>query len=343
MKISTFGQDAQGHEAKLYTIKNSQGTSATLCNFGARLMSLLHANRDGELVDVVLGFDTLEEYQTRSGYLGATCGRFSNRIAGASFQLNGVTYQLFANNGKNSLHGGKIGFDKKFWDVETPDDQTVTFTYLSVDGEEGYPGNLKVSVTYHLNDQDELSLLYKAQTDADTVINLTNHSYFNLAGEGTILDHLLTIKGHYVLEASEDLIPTGDMTPVADSPYDLLQPTRLGDCLSKTGQNKMFDRANGFDINYVLDAGCMREVAELSCPSSGRRMRVYTDQPGIQVYSGQGLKSPGRHGKPQEAYSGIALETQHFPDSVHHPHFPTTVLKAGETFSSQTIYRLETM
>lgn len=342
MNVEHFGTDSQGREAVLITLSNGRGLSATLTNFGARLVKILCPDRNGELADVCLGFDSLGDYQTRSGYLGATVGRWANRIAGAGFELNGKTYRLYPNNGKNTLHGGKEGFDKKFWDYELQGESRVIFRTVSPDGEEGFPGRLEVKVTFELREDGGLEILYEAASDQDTVVNLTNHAYFNLAGAGTIHDHLLQVDGGRVLSATPDLIPTGEFLPVEGTPYDLRSPRRVGDCLKMHGINGMFDSAKGFDIDYILDGTGMRGAAVLSDPGSGRVMRVVTDQPGIQVYSGQGLSGSAKNGGTYQPYSGIALETQHHPDSVHHPHLPTTVLKAGETFRSRTAYIFET-
>ena len=339
MNYQVLGRSESGQEAVLLTIQNNCGLSVTLCNFGARLIAIHAPDRDGKPADVCLGFDTLEDYQTRSGYLGATIGRWGNRIGGASFELNGKTYSLYANNGKNTLHGGKVGFDKKFWDYEVLGRDSVRFTYVSPDMEEGFPGTLKTEVTYSVEDDGSLVIDYRAVSDQDTVVNLTNHVYFNLAGKGTVHDHLLFVDADFVTGVKEDLIPDGVFIPVDNTPYDLRTPRMIGDSLEMTGISPMFDNAKGYDINYVLKGSGLREVAVLSHPASGRELRVLTDQPGVQVYSGQGLKGAAKNGAAYKPYSGIALETQHLPDSVHHPHFPTTVLKKGEEYKSRTVYR----
>ena len=337
METKTLGIDPQGREAVLLTIRNRNGMSVVLSNFGARLISIFCPDRDGKLTDVCLGFDTLEDYRTRSGYLGATVGRWGNRIANSSFELGGVKYNLFPNNGKNSLHGGKEGFDKKFWAYSQPGPDKLVFEYVSPDGEEGYPGELRTTVTFTLSDEGGLAIDYEARSDKDTVVNLTNHAYFNLGGEGTIKDHLLQIHAQAITGTTPDLIPTGELNPVEGTPYDVRSEKRIGDCLDMKG-NAMFDGAKGFDMNYVLDGSGLREAAILYDPLTGRQMRVLTDQPGIQIYSGQGLKGSAKNGAMLEPFSGIAMETQHFPDSVHQPHFPSTVLKAGEVYRTTTIY-----
>jgi aldose 1-epimerase len=339
--IRHFGRDDSGSEAVLITLRNQGGMSVTFSNYGARLVSIICPDREGNPADVCLGFDSLHDYQTRSGYLGATIGRFANRIGGAVFELNGQIYPLYPNNGKNTLHGGKAGFDRKFWEYEAKGNGAVIFRCISADGEEGFPGKMDVQVTFTLQDNSALRIDYEAVSDRDTVLNLTNHAYFNLAGKGTVHGHYLQIHSDYVLKASEDLIPTGELQPVSDTPYDLRGGKTIGDCLAMKGQNPMFDGACGFDIDYILPGEGLREAAVLWEPVSGRLMRVITDQPGIQVYSGQGLSGVAKNGGVFEPYSGIALETQHHPDSVHHPHLPSTVLKAGEVFRSSTIYAFE--
>lgn len=338
MDIRHFGIDETGREAVLVTLKNQQGMTVTLTNFGARLVSIICPDKEGKLADVCLGFDTLTDYQTRSGYLGATIGRWANRIAGASFELDGKVYSLYANNGANTLHGGKEGFDKKFWEYHTNEQNQVIFRYTSPDGEEGFPGTVQTSVTFTLGEDGSLSISYAAQTDRDTVINLTNHAYFNLAGSGTVHDHLLKVNAESVAQAAEDLIPDGKLLPVEGTPFDLRNPARIGDRLSMQGVNAMFDSAKGYDIDFVLSGSGFQEAAVLKDPMSGRVMRVMTDQPGIQVYSGQGLNGPAKNGVVYGPFSGIALETQHHPDSVHHAHFPSTVLLSGQVFRSKTVY-----
>ncbi|NLW20612.1 MAG: galactose mutarotase [Clostridiales bacterium] len=334
-----LGKDDQDREAVLIHLQNNKGLRVTLTNFGARLVSILVPDREGQTVDVCLGYDSLRDYQTKPGYLGATIGRWGNRIAGASFTLNGQVYTLYANDGGNTLHGGREGFDQKFWTYDMEGEQAVTFSYTSPHGEEGFPGELHTQVRFEVFDDGRLSITYRADTDRDTVVNLTNHAYFNLAGGGTIHEHLLQVQANSVAEVREDLIPTGNLVPVSGTPYDLRQPTRLGERLAMRGQNAMFDSAQGFDIDYVLLGEGFRQVAVLSDPASGRVMRVMTDQPGLQVYSGQGLQGPAKGGVVYQPYSGIALETQHHPDSPNHPNFPSTLLRAGLTYNSTTVYQ----
>lgn len=343
MEVRHFGKDAQGREAVLITLENSLGMKVTLTNFGARLVDIVCPDRQGVPADVCLGFDSLEKYGTRSGYLGATIGRWANRIGGASFELGGKTYPLYANNGNNTLHGGKEGFDKKFWDYERLGKNDVLLRYVSPDMEEGFPGELDTRVRFTLEEDGGLDIRYLAVSSKDTVVNLTNHAYFNLAGAGTVHDHLLQVHADKVTSTDSNLIPDGGFLPVLNTPYNLRSPRSIADSLKMAGISSMFDAAGGYDVNYVLSGSGFREVAVLSHPVSGRQLTVWTDQPGIQVYSGQGLSGPAKNGAAYEPFSGIALETQHFPDSVHHLHFPTTVLKAGEAFESRTAYRFGLM
>jgi len=312
-----------------------------LTDYGARLVSIFCPDRKGQLQDVCLGFGSLEEYRTLNGFMGATIGRWANRIADASFEHKGKTWHLNANEGRNILHGGKEGFHNKFWEYHILSDTRVVFSYVSNDGEEGFPGRLETKVAFTLNEVNGIAIDYEATSDKDTIINLTNHAYFNLAGSGTIHDHLLFINSGRILEAGPGLIPTGAFLPVEGTPYDLRIPRRIGDSLKMYGVTEMFDAAKGFDVDYILPGESLREAAVLSDPASGRLMRVITDQPGIQVYSGQGLSGKTvSHGHLQP-YSGIALETQHHPDSVHHPHLPSTLLQAKEVFRSRTVYAFE--
>lgn len=340
MEIRTVETDDQGRNLDFITLSSKAGLRAVVSNYGAHLISLLVPGKDGQPIDVCLGYDDLSGYRRHRGYLGATVGRYCNRIGGAAFTLNGNEYALYPNDGANTLHGGLEGFDKKTWDYEVSEScDSATFRYRSPDGEEGFPGDLDVKVTYSLEEPGALKIMYSARSDQDTVINLTNHSYFNLAGSGNIGKHTLLVQAESVTATTPDLIPTGVLLPVKDTPYDLRTARLLADALDDRGRNSMFDGANGFDINYVLDGEGLREAAVLALPDAGLRMRVITDQPGIQVYSGQGLNNPGRGGAIYGPYSGIALETQHLPDSVHHAHFSDTSLKAGDVFHSTTIYQ----
>ena len=317
-----------------YTLTNNKGVEVSITNYGCAITSILAPDRNGVFADVVLGYDTLDEYMKNPSYLGALIGRFANRIAAGRFSLNGVEYQLAQNNGANHLHGGVKGFDKRVWKVsETTSD--LHLEYFSPDGEENYPGNLNVVVDYSLNDENEFRIEYRATTDKDTIVNLTNHSYFNLGGHGrgTILDHELMLEADSFTPVSEDLIPTGEIRSVADTRMDFRAGRVIGE--------------GGYDHNFVLNDwrhGSLRSVGRLRHPNSGRVMDVFTTQPGIQFYSGNFLDGSliGKGGVRYQKHAGLCLETQHFPDSPNQPHFPSTVLRVGQTYNETTIYKFTT-
>lgn len=343
---SDFGTLEDGRAVHLFTLTNEQGTEIKITNYGGIVTSLKVADKEGELGDVVLGFDDLEGYlQEGVPYFGAIIGRYGNRIANAQFELDGETYQLAANDGPNHLHGGEKGFDKRLWDAESfenEDGTGVRLQYLSEDGEEGYPGNLSVEVTYTLTNDDELKIDYTATTDKATVVNLTNHSYFNLAGHdhGTILDHRVMIDADEFLPVDETLIPTGEFRSVEDTPFDFTKPTLVGRRINK--DNEQIARGQGYDHCWVLNGemGEMRQVATVHEPASGRFMEVFTTEPGIQFYTGNFLDgSLSGKGATYSHRSGLCLETQHYPDSPNQPDFPSTVLRPGETYSTQTTYK----
>lgn len=336
-----FGIDRIGRQMTLYTMTNRLGASVSVLDFGAHLTSIRVPDRKGEMADVCLGFDTLEEYDLKPSFLGAAVGRYANRIGGAKFTLNGKEYTLFPNDGKNTLHGGREGFDKKWWKgqtLEAEGEDAVIFTYVAHDMEEGFPGKMHVQITYAWDDRCRLSIRYLGQCDQDTVVNLTNHAYFNLAGKGAMLNHTLRVNSSCVTDVDEGLIPTGEMLDVAGTPLDLRSGPVIGERIARKNEHRLLAGVNGFDCNFVLNGEGLREAAVLSDPESGRTMTVLTTEPGIQVYSGQGLHMTGRGGAEYGPYAGVALETQHYPDSPNHPSFPTTTLKAGETFESTTIY-----
>ena len=293
----------------------------------------------GRWATLYLGFDNLDQYLAGHPYFGAIIGRFGNRIAKAQFSLDGENYQLAANNGNNALHGGIKGFDKVVWNVEViscEERAALKLTYISPDGEEGYPGNLKVAVTYELL-MDQLFITYEAETDKATVLNLTNHSYFNLAGEGNILDHVLYINASRYTPSDDELIPTGELANVEGTPFDFRKPTVIGERIEEVGGNPV-----GYDHNYVIDGSSeeKRLAAKLMDPKSGRSLEVITTEPGVQFYTGNFLDgSLVSRGVTYVQYSGMCLETQHFPDSPNQPDFPSTVLRPGEKFVSQTIFK----
>jgi aldose 1-epimerase len=339
-----FGQTTDGQEVFLYTLTSSKGFRARITNFGATLVSLHVPDRDGSLGDVVLGFDTLEGYIHQTAYLGSTVGRYGNRIAKGKFTLDGTEYTLATNNGPNHLHGGLKGFDKMVWEtqeaVAAEDEAWVKMTYLSPDGEEGYPGNLRCTVTYTLTNADELRISYEAETDKKTVLNLTNHSYWNLAGQGSgnILSHELMVNAEKFTLIDQELIPNGVIASVHDMPLDFTRPRTIGSRLRQT--------AGGFDHNYVLSGavGEMKLCAQVRDPGSGRVMEIHTTEPGVQLYTGNFLDGSivGKGGAQYDKHAAFCLETQHYPDSPNKPQFPSVVLEPGQTFTSQTVHKFST-
>ncbi len=336
---SHFGISPQGDSVTLYTLKNEKDYVVKITNYGGIITEIHTPDRNGKMGNIVLGFDNLEQYIAGHPYFGALIGRFGNRIAKAQFTLDGEEYQLAVNNGNNALHGGIQGFDKVVWDVEVIsclERAALKLSYLSPDGEEGYPGNLKVSVTYELL-MDQLFITYEAETDKATVLNLTNHSYFNLAGEGTILDHILYINASKYTPVDGELIPTGELANVEGTPFDFRKPTVIGARMEEVGGEPI-----GYDHNYVVDgtAGENRIAAKVLDPKSGRSLEVITSEPGVQFYSGNFLDGTlESKGDSYEQHEGFCLETQHFPDSPNQPNFPSTVLRPGEKFVSQTIFK----
>jgi len=347
-----FGS-AGGRDVDLYVLSGPGGVVAKVATYGATLTELDVSDRSGTPANVVLGFDSLAGYLGKEPYFGATVGRVGNRIANARFTLDGRTYRLAANDGPNHLHGGLRGFDKVVWDARVVGNggaPAVEFTYLSRDGEEGYPGNCRVSVTYELRGS-ALCLRYAVTTDRDTPVNVTNHSYFNLAGpeNGSILAHELTLYADRYTPVGPGLIPTGEIRPVAGTPMDFRRPTAIGDRIAEVGASP-----RGYDHNYVVNspsaslpppmdtggAGPLLHVATVREPSFGRVMDVWSTEPGVQFYSGNFLDGSikGRGGVAYRQYAALALETQHFPDSVNHPNFPSCVLRAGDTYRSVTLY-----
>jgi aldose 1-epimerase len=337
-----FGTAADGTPVRIFTLRNRHGAFVKVTTYGAMFTELHVPDRDGNLGDVVLGFDTFESYLKGHPFFGNTTGRYANRIAGARFTLDGTTYQLAANNGPNHLHGGLRALDKQNWEAdtfETSAGPAVRLRHRSPDGAEGYPGNLDLVVIYTLSHDNELHIEYEATTDKPTVINLTNHAYFNLsgAGSGDVLGHVLKLHADHYTPGDAGLIPTGEIRPVAGTPLDFRQPTALG-----ARWHQLPDSLKGYDHNYVLNQwqpGKLVPCAELHDPISGRLMRVQTTEPGVQIYTGIHLRNViGKGGKVYNAAGGVCLETQHFPDSPNKPQFPTTVLRPGEHFRSTTIY-----
>jgi aldose 1-epimerase len=338
--------DSQSERRHFYRLQNSKGAEATITTYGARVVTLKMPDKAGKFDDIVLGFDNLADYRKTPPppYFGATIGRYGNRIAGGKFQLDGKTYPLAKNNGANSLHGGNIGFDKAWWTAAEPGDRnSAVMTYLSKDGEEGYPGNLTATVKYTLTDNNELQIEYSATTDKDTVVNLTNHSYFNLAGqgEGDILGHVVMIDADRFTPVDKGLIPTGELQPVDGTPFDFRKPTPIGDRID--AKDPQIALGPGYDHNFVLNhaGSSLALAARVTEPKMGRVMEVLTTEPGLQFYTGNFLDGTfkGIGGKVYPRRSAFCMETQHFPDSPNHPAFPSTTLKPGETYHSETVYR----
>ncbi|MBQ8137065.1 MAG: galactose mutarotase [Clostridia bacterium] len=339
--VKPFGTTKNGFEAKLYTLKSPDGASVSLTDYGAHLVSVLVPDKNGTLGEVCLGYDDVRGYEENGGFLGATVGRFANRIGGGSFPLNGKTYPIFKNDGENTLHGGEKGFDTKPFTasaVEGAKEDTVIFQYLSPDMEEGFPGNLQLQVAFTWDESHTLSIRYMATSDQDTVVNFTNHAYWNLSGEADILQEKLTINSFMMTEVDSGLIPTGNLTNLEGGILDLRRGRTVADLLAKASESAPIAAVNGLDFNFILPGDGLKEAATLKDASTGRRMRVLTTEPAIQAYSGQGLDQVGHGGKHYGPFGGVALETQHFPDSPHHMAFPSTILRAGDTFESQTMY-----
>ncbi|MCX6258068.1 MAG: galactose mutarotase [Bacteroidia bacterium] len=335
-----FGKLPDGRSADIYTLVNNHGMIARITNYGGIVTSLMTPDKNGKLADVVLGYDRLEDYLKDSPYFGAIVGRYGNRIAGGKFSLDGVEYTLARNNGPNHLHGGIRGFDKVLWDAESFQNETgvgLKLTYLSKDGEEGYPGNLRVTVIYNLTNKNELSISYEAETDKATPVNITHHGYFNLAGAGNgdILGQELTINAGRYTVVDNTLIPTGELRDVKNTPMDFLSPHKIGERIGQVD--------GGYDHNYVLDNwdGTLHMAAIVDEPVSGRMMEVLTTEPGVQFYSGNFLNGSniGKGGKAYQKHAGFCLETQHFPDSPNHPDFPSVILLPGKKYHHFTVYR----
>jgi len=341
-----FGTTTDGKSVDAFTLTNAKGLELRAITYGATIISLRVPDRQGHLDDIVLGYPTLAGYLEKSPYFGAIVGRYGNRIAKGRFTLDGKTYALATNNGPNHLHGGIKGFDKVVWSVDSSHQDssaTLTFSYTSPAGEEGYPGTLQARVTYTLTDQNELRVDYSATTDAPTPVNLTQHSYFNLAGAGTrdILGHELTIAADRFTPVDSTLIPTGEIALVAGTPFDFRTPTAIG---ARIAQNDVqLKRGGGYDHNWVLNrkGPDLALAARLAEPTTGRTLEVFTTEPGIQFYSGNFLDGTitGKDGRVYQHRYGLCLETQHFPDSPNHSNFPSTILRPGQEYRSTTVFR----
>lgn len=346
----SFGKLPDGRDTRVYLLKNPDGFEVDIADYGGTVIRILAPDRNGNPEDVVSGFNSVTPYPAKSPYFGALIGRVGNRIAGGKFSLDGKSYTLATNNSPGDipchLHGGLIGFDKVIWSAEPTQKEghpALRLKYVSKDGEEGYPGQLSVEVLYSLTADDGLRIEYSATTTKATPVNLTNHTYFNLAGEGrgTILAHELTINAHRYTPVDAGLIPTGELAPVAGTPFDFTTPCAIGSRIAANDEQLIF--GGGYDHNFVLDSadGALALAASVYEPSSGRKLKVLTTEPGLQFYSGNFLDGTltGKSGRIYAHRGAFCLETQHFPDSINHPKFPNTVLRPGETYHSTTIYR----
>src|SRR5690348_285566 len=343
---AAFGTTKDGQAVDIYTITNSHGVEMKATNFGGEIVSLRVPDKAGKFADIVLGFDDLAGYEENKPYFGALVGRYGNRIANGEFTIDKQTYHLPKNNGPNTLHGGIKGFNKQVWQAEpfeNKDGAGLVLTYTSKDGEEGFPGNLKTKVTYTLTENNELTFEYEATTDKATPVNLTEHSYFNLSGEGNgnILDHVLKLNADRFTPVDKNLIPTGELRPVKGTPLDFTSPTAIGARIDDKYEQLVL--AGGYDHNFVLNgkgAG-MHLAAHVKDPKSGRVLEVYTTEPGVQFYSGNFLDGTvtGKNGHKYQKRDGFCLETQHYPDSPNHPKFPSTILRPGKTYHSKTMLK----
>ena len=348
MQKQSFGKTPDGQPVDLYTLTNKNGMEATITNYGGTVVSLKVPDHRGKFDDVVLGYDKVEDYAAGKSYFGAIIGRYGNRIAHGKFSIGKSTYTLAKNNGENTLHGGNIGFNKGVWtskDVSGPAGPALELTYLSKDMEEGFPGNLSVKVVYTLTEQNSLMIDYSATTDKETVVNLTNHAYFNLAGQGNgdILQHRLLLHADKFTPVDAGLIPTGELRPVKGTPFDFSTPTAIGARIDQ--DEEQIKLGMGYDHNFVLTRGIKNGALALAAvvhePKTGRVLEVWTTEPGVQFYTGNFLDGTGtgKGGKPYGRRTAFCLETQHFPDSPNHPAFPSTLLKPGAHYHTTTVYK----
>jgi aldose 1-epimerase len=343
LKASDFVSEVNGKATALYVLTNAKGAEACITNYGGRLVSLMVPDKNGKPTDVVLGYDKIADYLASYGNFGALIGRYGNRIAKATFTLNDVAYTLPANNNGHCLHGGPQGYDTRIWNAKQINGQTLELDYLSVDGEAGFPGNLNVKVTYTLTDDNAIDISYEATTDKETIVNLTNHSYFNLSGvPGTqISDHLIQINADAYTPVDETLIPLGTIDPVEGTPLDLRTLIAIG--VHNDDDNDQIKRGGGYDLNWVLNTGGDLNIlaAKVVSETSGIVMEVYTNEPGIQLYTGNAMngKDVGKFGVTYPIRGALCLETQHYPDSPNQPNFPSTVVRPGDKYNSRCIYK----
>ena len=343
---SDFQDTIDGKPTDLYILKNNKGMTLAITNYGGRFVSLLVPDKEGKMRDVVVGFKTIDEFvNSTEAYFGATIGRFGNRIAKGKFSLDGKEYSLFTNNGPNTLHGGRKGFQAVVWNARQLNDSTLELTYLSKDREEGFPGNLNVKVTYGLTSNNEVTMNYEATTDKKTIVNLTNHAFFNLNGEGsgTINNHVLQINADQYTPVDSTLIPTGKLAAVAGTPFDFTKPTAIGSRID-TINNEQLKYGKGYDHNYVLRGGkstTMKQAATVVGEQSGIVLEVLTQEPGLQFYGGNFMQSKNtfKGGSKDDFRTAFCLETQHFPDAPNQPSFPSTVLNPGQTYKTASIYK----
>ncbi len=343
IKKEAFEKEVDGKKVSLFLLENDNGIKVYITNYGARIVALYTPDRYGQFADIVLGFNNIDDYINDKMYLGCIVGRYANRINKGKFSLEGKEYNLYLNDGNNTLHGGKKGFDKKVWDAHQKGNSLI-LTYLSPDGEEGYPGNLSVKLTYTLTDNNELRMEYEAETDKTTIINLSHHSYFNLKGEGdtTILDHQLLAIADYFTPVNSELIPTGEITPVPGTPFDFNPRKQIGQDIGMADEQMTY--GGGYDHNCIINKKTPDTLAlavVLQEETSGRVMEIHTTEPGFQFYSGNFMDGSvkGKSGKPYYKRSALAIEPQHFPDSPNHPEFPSTVLKPGEKYRQLSVLK----
>ena len=341
---SNFQSEVNGDSTDLYVLKNANGVEVTLTNYGARIVSVMVPDRDGNMQDVVAGYDNVDDYVNTDNNFGATIGRYGNRIANGKITVDGVEYELPQNNFGHTLHGGPEGYDRQVFDAVQTDSQSVVFTYLSEDGEAGFPGNLNVKVTMTLTDDNAIDLQYEAETDKETVVNLTNHSYFNLSGDGnnTILDHLLMINADAYTPVDDTFMTTGEILPVEGTPMDFRTPTAVGERIDQYDFDQL-KNGDGYDHNWVLNTNgdISRVAATVYSPATGIQLEVYTDEPGVQVYAGNFLDGTltGKNGAVHTKRTAICLETQKYPDSPNKADWPSPYLKPGEKYTSRCIYK----
>jgi aldose 1-epimerase len=341
-----FQKSVDGQQTDLLLLKNRKGTNVAITNFGARIVSIIVNDKDGKPVDIAVGFNSIDDYLNAKGSrsYGAVMGRYANRIGDGRFELDGKNYQLEKNNNGNNIHGGPKGFNERIWKVVKANNKKIKLAYFSADGEMGFPGNLQVSVTYSLDRQNRLSIQYEAETDKKTIINLTNHSFFNLNGDGNILNHEVFIDAAYFTPVTDRMVPTGEIKPVDNQLFDFRKPVSLAGRIDKDDP-QLAIAGGGFDHNFVLTKP--RKIPQLAAwaysPLTGILMKTYTTEPGIQFFTGNGFKGldKGKNGKPIDKYAGLCFETQHYPDSPNHPDFPSTVLLPGKKFKSFTSYQFE--